>query len=78
MVSEVNTPGLGGGQASPKRCAETDTRGRLNTYLWSRRSGATCGNGGPHCGYRIQPIRMRPEVQLLPGPPLALISANAG
>ena len=33
MVSKVNAPGVGGGQTSPKRCAETHTRGRLNAYL---------------------------------------------
>jgi hypothetical protein len=43
MVSEVNAPGSGGGQASPKRCAETHTRGRLNAYRWPRRSGPTAG-----------------------------------
>ena len=33
MVSKVNAPGVGGGQTSPKHCAETHTRGRLNAYL---------------------------------------------
>jgi hypothetical protein len=39
MVSEVNAPGIGGGPASPKRCAETHTRGRLNAYRWPRMVG---------------------------------------
>jgi hypothetical protein len=77
MVSEVNAPGLGGGPSKPQAlCRERIPVCRLNAYLWPRRSGATCGNGRPHSGYRIQP--MRPEVQVLPGPPLALTSATAG
>ena len=42
--------------------------GRLNAYLWPRRSGATSGNGGPHSGSRIQPIRMRPKGSSPPRP----------
>ena len=39
MVSAVNPPGTGGGQGSPKRRAETHTRGRLNAYRWPRMVG---------------------------------------
>ena len=48
-------------------CRERIPVGRLNAYLWPRRSGATCANGGPRSGYRqladtdeVYPDRLEP------------------
>jgi hypothetical protein len=76
MVSGVNAPGIGGGQASPKRCAETHARGRLNAYRWPRMVGRDCARGGSHSGSRQLADKDEAEVQALPGPPLALTSAT--
>ena len=51
----------------PSAVPRTPTSGRLNVYLWPRRSGTTCANGGPRSGYRhladtdeVYPDRLKP------------------
>jgi hypothetical protein len=52
MVSEVKAPGSGGANQALSAMRERIPVGRLNAYLWHRRSDTTCDNGGPHSGYR--------------------------
>jgi hypothetical protein len=51
----------------PSAVPRTPTSGRLIAYLWHRRSGATCANGGLRSGYRqladtdeVYPDRLKP------------------